>query len=225
MRVLIKNKKILIVSECFYPEEFKINDVASSWVEKGYTVDVLTLTPSYPLGKIFSGYKNGLLQKDEYKGAKIFRVFAVTGYKNNIFKKILKSINFMILGSIIGIFIGKRYDCVFGFNAGPLTNMLPVVIIRKLYKKRAMFCVQDVWPESVYAYGFKKTKILSIFLNTFVKFMHNNISSIAISSKGFKTKLEPYTKKNLKFLYAPNWADDLNMKLDPISFSNVKKTQ
>lgn len=222
---MIKNKKILIVSECFYPEEFKINDVASSWVEKGYTVDVLTLTPSYPLGKIFSGYKNGLLQKDEYKGAKIFRVFAVTGYKNNIFKKILKYINFMILGSIIGIFIGKRYDCVFGFNAGPLTNMLPVVIIRKLYKKRAMFWVQDVWPESVYAYGFKKTKILSIFLNTFVKFMHNNISSIAISSKGFKTKLEPYTKKNLKFLYAPNWADDLNMELDPISFSNVKKTQ
>jgi glycosyltransferase involved in cell wall biosynthesis len=37
--------------------------------------------------------------------------------------------------------------------------------------------------------------------------------------------LEPYTKKNLKFLYAPNWADDLNMELDPISFSNVKKTQ
>ena len=67
--------------------------------------------------------------------------------------------------------------------------MLPVVLIHKLYKKRAMFWVQDVWPESVYAYGFKKNKILSIFLNTFVKFMHNNISSVAISSKWIQNKI------------------------------------
>jgi len=51
-------KKILIVTECFYPEEFNINDVALSWKDKGYDVDVLTLAPTYPLGKIFSEKKN-----------------------------------------------------------------------------------------------------------------------------------------------------------------------
>jgi len=50
---LTKSKKILIVTECFYPEEFKINDIALSWKDKGYDVDVLTLTPTYPLGKVF----------------------------------------------------------------------------------------------------------------------------------------------------------------------------
>jgi hypothetical protein len=54
LRVLIKSKKILIVTECFYPEEFKINDVALYWVNNGFDVDILTLTPSYPLGKVFS---------------------------------------------------------------------------------------------------------------------------------------------------------------------------
>ena len=48
-------KKILIVTECFYPEEFKINDVALSWKDKGYDVDVLTLIPTYSLGKVFEG--------------------------------------------------------------------------------------------------------------------------------------------------------------------------
>jgi glycosyltransferase involved in cell wall biosynthesis len=216
-------KKILIVTECFYPEEFKINDVALSWKNKGYDVDVLTLAPTYPLGRIFPGYKNSFFRKDVYQGVNIFRLLAVTGYRDSAIKKILKYINFMIFGSIAAIFIGRRYDYVFGFNLGSLTGMLPAVVIRKLYKKPVMFWVQDVWPDSIYAYGFKKTKALSVFLDVFVKFMHHNITAIAISSKGFEKKLEPYIKKGLKFGYAPNWADDLNMDMNPITLSVTQK--
>ena len=220
---MTKNKKILIVTECFYPEEFKINDVALSWKNKGYDVDVLTLAPTYPLGKVFSGYKNSFFRKCEYKGINIFRLHAVTGYKDSAIKKILKYINFMIFGSIAAIFIGRRYDYVFGFNLGPLTDMLPAVVIRKLYKKPTMLWVQDVWPDSVYAYGFKKTKVLSAFLDVFVKFMYHNITAIAISSKGFESKLKPYIKKGLRFSYAPNWADDLDIDIAPIVLSKTQK--
>jgi len=216
-------KKILIVTECFYPEEFKINDVALSWKDKGYDVDVLTLNPTYPLGVVFPGYKNGFFQKDEYKGINIIRLHAVTGYRESVVKKIFKYINFMIFGSITAIFIGRRYDYVFGFNLGPLTDMLPAIVIRKLYKKPTMFWVLDVWPDSVYAYGFKKTKILSTILDAFVKFMHHNITAVAISSRGFESKLEPYIKKGLKFNYAPNWADDIDMDMDTIALSATQK--
>jgi glycosyltransferase involved in cell wall biosynthesis len=212
-------KKILIVTECFYPEEFKINDVALSWKDKGYDVDVLTLTPTYPLGKVFPGYKNGFFQKDEYHGVKIFRVYAVTGYRDSFIKKLLRFINFMIVGSIVSIFIGKRYDYIFGFNTGALTSMLPAVMLRKLYKKPLMFWVQDIWPDSLYAYGLKKTKLISYILDIFVKFIHKDITSIAISGKGFESKLRPYVDKNLKFNYLPNWADDLDMSLSPAHLS------
>ncbi len=47
-------KKILIVTEYFYPEEFKINEIALEWKEKGYEVDVLTQNPTYPYGNIFT---------------------------------------------------------------------------------------------------------------------------------------------------------------------------
>jgi glycosyltransferase involved in cell wall biosynthesis len=219
----MSKSSILIVTEVFFPEDFNINDVALSWKNKGYDVDVLTLAPTYPLGRVFSGYKNSFFRKDEYQGINIFRLRAVTGYRNSRVKKILKYINFMVFGSIATIFIGRRYDYVFGFNLGSLTDMLPAVIIRKFYKKPTMFWVQDVWPDSVYAYGFKKTKILSIFLDFFVKFMYHNINNIAISSKGFESKLEPYIKKGLKFCYAPNWANDLNMDMNPIALSATQK--
>jgi len=219
----MKNNKILIVTECFYPEEFKINDIALSWNDKGYEVDVLTLAPTYPLGEIFSGYKNHFFRKDKYLGINIYRLRAVTGYKKSFIKKILKYINFMFFGSVAAIFLGRKYDYIFGFNLGSLTDMLPVVLIRKLYDKPTMYWVQDVWPDSVYAYGIKKTRLLSTFLDAFVKFMHKDISAIAISSKGFEKKLKPYVKKDLKFIYAPNWADDLNMSIDPIILSKNQK--
>ena len=208
---MTKNKKILIVTECFYPEEFKINDIALSWKNKGYDIDVLTLVPTYPFGKVFPNFKNTFFQKDNYQDINIFRVYAITGYRDSALKKKMKYLNFMILGSIIAILIGRKYDYIFGFNLGALTDMLPVVLIKKLYKKRTTLWVQDIWPDSLYAYGFKKTKILQNTLNIFVKFIYRNIDAIAISSKGFETKLAHYIKKDINFHYLPNWSDNLDI--------------
>ncbi|MDC0088731.1 glycosyltransferase family 4 protein [Porticoccaceae bacterium] len=214
----------MIVSECFYPEEFKINDVALAWKDQGYEVTVLTLAPTYPLGKIFAGYKNRFVSKAEYQGVKIIRLAAVTGYRESPIKKILKYLNFMIVGSVVAVCIGKKYDRIFGFNVGSLTDMLPAVVVGKLYKKPVMLWVQDLWPESVYAYGFKKTRMLSTALDYFVKFIYQNVSSLAISSKGFEGRLKPYIKKSMQFGYAPNWPDDLILESDSIVLSENKKT-
>ena len=216
-------KKILIVTECFYPEEFKINDVALDWKNKGYDVDVLTMVPTYPASKVFDGYENKFYQKEKWQGINIYRVKAVTGYKTSLFKKLLKYFAFMISGSIVGLFIGKKYDYIFGFNMSALTGMMPAVVIKKLYKKPLTFWAQDIWPDSVYAYGFKKTKILSFFLDKFVRFMYHNIDAIAISGKGFESKLKLYCKDDLKFNYLPNWADDLDMNMESANFSKEKK--
>lgn len=220
----MKNKKILIVSECFYPEEFKINDIALSWQEKDYDVDVLTLNPTYPMGKVFEGYKNKAFYKETYNNINIYRIRAVTGYKDNLIKKILKYINFLIFGSIVAIFIGRKYDYVFGFNMSALTTMVPAILIRKLYKKPLMFWVQDLWPDSVYAYGFKQTKIMSYVLNSFVRYIYRSVTAIAIAGKGFESKLKPYAKAGLTFHYLPNWADDLNMDLEAVNFSGDSTT-
>lgn len=131
----------------------------------------------------------------------------------------------MFFGTILGIFIGKKYDYIFGFNMSALTGMVPAVVIKKLYNKPLTFWAQDIWPGSVYAYGFKKTKILSYCLDKFVSFMYHNITAIAISSKRFESKLKPYSKSNLTFNYLPNWADDLDLSLKAYKFSEEPKTQ
>ncbi|MDD3056663.1 MAG: glycosyltransferase family 4 protein [Aliarcobacter sp.] len=218
------HKKILIVTECFYPEEFKINELALEWKSKGYDIDVLTMVPSYPASEVYEGYKNKWYQKDTWNGINIYRVKAVTGYKDSLFKKLLKYFAFMFMGSIVSLKIGKRYDYIFGFDVGPLTGMIPAIILRQFYKKPVTLWIQDIWPDSVYAYGFKKNKILEFSLNALVKYVYKYTSNFAISAKGFEKKILPYLNSNKEILYAPNWADYLNKDLEKFKFSNDNKT-
>lgn len=219
----MKNKKILIVTEYFYPEEFKINEVAVAWKNKGYEVDVLTQNPTYPVGKPYDGFLNKWYSKDIYKGINIYRVKAVTGYRESLFKKLLKYFTFMILGSFISVRIGKKYDYIFGFDVGALTGIVPAILINKFYNKPVTLWIQDVWPDSVYAYGFKKTKFLEFFLNGFVKFVYRNTTNFAISGKGFQDKILPYLDVQKTIEYLPNWADEFNRNLESFQFSEDKK--
>ena len=217
--MILDKKRILIVTEYFYPEEFKINDVAFEWKNKGYRVDVLTQFPTYPYGKVYDGYKNRWYRKEQYNGINIHRVRAVTGYKDSLFKKLLKYIAFMALGSIYSLFNGKKYDYVFGYDIAALTCMVPAVLINRLYKKKVTLWIQDVWPDSVYAYGFKKTKILSLFLNRFVRSTYKNTSNFAASSPGFIKKIQLYANSEKEIKFLPNWADDINSKSESFQFS------
>ena len=69
----MKKSKILIVTQYFFPENFKINDLANSLSDKGQNVDVLTSIPNYPVGKYFKGY--GIFNKryEKVKNINILR--------------------------------------------------------------------------------------------------------------------------------------------------------
>ena len=48
--------KILIVTQHFYPENFKINDLCSELIKNGNDLTILTGKPNYPKGKYYNGY-------------------------------------------------------------------------------------------------------------------------------------------------------------------------
>mgnify|MGYP001810119436 CR=1 FL=1 len=198
-------KRILVVSERFYPEEFIINDLVSEWHKNGYNVSVLTQVPSYPFGKVFNTYKNRWYYKDNWNGVDVYRFRTIQGYKNNLFLKIFNYINFVFLGSLVAFFIGRKFDKIFVYQTGPLTLALPAILIKKLYGKEITLWTQDLWPESVYAYGFKKSLFLSSCLDSFVRFIYGNCKQIFFPCEGQKKSILNYVKdKNMH--YIPNWA-------------------
>ena len=55
--------KILVVSQYFYPENFRINDFVESLKINGNDISVITAIPNYPTGKKFGKFR---LFKDKY---------------------------------------------------------------------------------------------------------------------------------------------------------------
>ncbi len=67
-------KRILVVSQCFYPEQFRINDICREWVKRGYQVTALTGIPNYPQGKFYEGYGLRKKRRERWNGIEIHRI-------------------------------------------------------------------------------------------------------------------------------------------------------
>lgn len=196
--------KILVVCDHFYPEEFIINDIATEWSISGNIVTVLTQNPAYPQGKIYQGYKNRLFQVTYWNKINIHRVYTVKDFHRSLLRKILNYLCFLFLGTIKIIGLVRQFDFVFIYQVGPLTQAIPALVAHKLFKKRTAIWTGDLWPDTVYAYGFRKTRLLSFFLDNLVKVIYKNCNLIFVPSVGFQKALHKYIpERNL--IFAPNW--------------------
>ncbi|MEK7722480.1 MAG: glycosyltransferase family 4 protein, partial [Elusimicrobiota bacterium] len=196
--------RVLLITERFYPEEFIINDLAVEWAARGLELEVLTQVPSYPFGKVFPGYSNKIFSREAWKGISIARFFTVTGYRDSLFFKLLNYFSFSAAGAMAALLLGRKYDRIFIYQTGPLTQAIPAVLLRKLYGIPVTIWVQDVWPDMVYAYGFKKTRLLGFFLDALVGFIYRNCDKIAVSCAGFVKSIEPYAPGK-PISHFPNW--------------------
>lgn len=208
----MKKKKLLLLTEVFYPENFLINDWVTAWVQGGGEVEVLTRAPSYPFGKVYTGYKNKIYQVTYFDSVKVHRFPVWQGYDKSTLKKILNYFTFVFWSCWILLFIGRRFDRVFIYQTGPLTLATAGILLKKWYKAKVAIWTQDLWPETVYAYGFRKTKLLSSCLNRFVRWIYKNSDEILVSCEGFRNRLARYVPdKAIRFV--PNWS---LMEYDPL---------
>lgn len=197
-------KKTLVITEVFYPEDFVINDLVAIWAKEGKEIEVLTRIPSYPKGVAFDGFKNSIFQKSAYKGVKVHHIPFVRGYQKSGLKKILNYFNYIFFSFWFLLFKGRCYDRIFIYQTGPLTNAFSTALLKRIFKWNIIIWSQDLWPETVYAYGIKETKLIRFFLNRLVRFIYKQCDEILVSCKGFIPKIERYVSDK-SFHWIPNW--------------------
>lgn len=201
--------KILVVTQYFWPEEFRINDICDGLSEDDYEIDVLTGLPNYPYGKYYDGYS--ILKKGEktYKNnINIKRVPIIPRGKSNL-SLILNYLSFMILGSLYSIGLLKnKYDKVFVFQLSPITLAIPGIIVSKIKKISSVIYVQDVWPESFYSIKKINNRILKKYFQKFCNYIYKSFDKVLITSKGFENILINKGVNKEKIHYLPQWAED-----------------
>ena len=201
---------ILIVTQYFWPENFKINDLATDLVHRGNQVTVLTGLPNYPEGKLYRGYKYFRHLKESYQGIDIIRVPMIPRFKGRGWQLFLNYLSYALMASLYGRFsLRGDFDKIFVFEISPVTVGIPAIIIRKKFKIPHLFWVLDLWPESVFAASGLKTGWLNRLLTKLVKYIYNRCDAILISSKGFQKSIEEKGIQPDKIYYFPNWAENL----------------
>jgi len=204
--------KVLLVSQNFFPENFKSNDIAFELTKIGYEVDVLTGIPNYPEGVYSEGY--GIFKKriETVNNVKIYRSFQISrGKNNNIFRLSLNYLSFAFCGSIWSIYLAifKKYDCIIVHQTSPITQVLPAIVVKKIQGIKLYTWVLDIWPDSVILGGGVNNKYALSLIDNIVKFVYNKSDKILISSKQFAELINLKGQFAEKLVYFPNWCDDM----------------
>ena len=203
----ILSMRILIVSQYFWPEEFRINDLALNLVKRGNKVTVLTGNPNYPKGSFYKGYgfKSSI---DNYKGIKIHRVPIIPRGQNE-FTLILNYLSFVLAGSLFSFFHKDKYDKILAVNLSPITAVIPAIVSKKHNNTPLFIWVQDLWPESVLAASRFRNPIIQKLLLSLVKYIYKKSDKILVSNYGFIDSILAKGVSKDKISVMPNWAEEI----------------
>ena len=200
-------KQILVISQYFYPEQFRINDICTEWVKRGYEVTVITGIPNYPEGSYYKDYGVFKKRKETYNGVKVVRIPLIPRGKNSIMLA-LNYVSFVISGFFWKTFTNIKADYVFIFEVSPMTQALPGVWYAKKRKIPCYVYVQDLWPENVEIItGIKNKKILNAS-GKMVDYIYRECTKIFTTSESFVESIHSRGVALNKIEYWPQYAED-----------------
>ena len=204
--------RILVVSQYFWPENFRINDLVKEWVQRGHQVTVLTGIPNYPSGKVFDAYQAQPSAFSSYEGAEVVRVPMLPRGTGGL-RLMLNYLSFVVGGGVFGPWRlrGKPADVIFVFEPSPVTVGLPAVWLGKIKKAPVVFWALDLWPETLAAIGVVHSPRVLGWVGLLVRYIYNRCTLVLGQSKGFLGSIARYCDDTAKIRYFPSWAEEVFM--------------
>lgn len=203
--------RILLVTQYFYPEVFKSNELAFELAKRGHHVDALVGIPNYPEGKYFKGY--GIFKKrhEVVNGVNVYRVLQTPRGKGG-WRLPVNYFSFVIFGSLRVLFQfawKKKYDCIIGHEPSPIFQAYPALLLRKLRKTPFYYWIMDLWPDAMKSGGGVKNQKLLDNVDKLVKGIYKRTDKILITSERFREPIAAKGDFADKIIYFPNWSDDI----------------
>lgn len=225
--------RILVISQYYYPEQFKINDICESLVEKGHTVKVITGLPNYPFGKIFDDYKKGNKRKELINGVFIQRCFQFARGKN-VIGLALNYFSFMITASIKTFLLKEVYDLVLVYQLSPVLMAIPGIIYKKKQSIPIYLYCLDLWPESLKVNIKNEDNFIYKIIKRISREIYQSCDMIGITSKPFSqyfTEVHQIEESKISYLpqhgydILPELKYDYNSSINISYFGNIGKAQ
>lgn len=203
-----KSMNILIVSQYYYPDPFRLHEAAEGLVKRGNKVTVLTGTPNY----VAKGTKED--RKKEYKsgivkGVHIIRV-RTKRRKNSLFSLAVSYISYMLSASMKALLLKKDFDVILVYQLSPIIMVVPAFLLRWRSKKKVVIYCLDLWPESIVGTRITRKHILYKLMFQFSVWAYNNADCVAYTSRLFQKYFVDSLKLTQKnYRYIPQFAESI----------------
>lgn len=201
-------KKIMIISQYFYPEQFRINDISRELVDRGYEVTVITGLPNYPEGKIYKGYRCIKNRCEIWNGIRVIRLPLIPRGKSAAML-VLNYLSFVVSGGIWQFFTKIRADYVFIFEVSPMTQALPGVWFAARRKIPCYLYMQDLWPDNVEIVTGIHNKAIIRPIEQMVNYIYGKCTYVLVTSKSFAKELIKRGVEEDKVSFLPQYAEAL----------------
>lgn len=192
--------KILIITQHFWPENFRITDIAESLASLRHEVTVLCGLPNYPKGYIFDQYKKRKNRIEEHNGVKIIRAKEI-GRRNNIIFRFLNYWSYPHYANKIVNRLDKDFDVILINGLSPIMSAKPGLKYAKKFGKKVIMYEMDLWPESLLAGGITNKSII---------YKHYKKVSAKIYSQCDKILVS--TKEHISYIKALPGCNDLDIE-------------
>lgn len=195
--------KILVISQYFYPEQFRINDIVKELVKRKHKVTVLTGLPNYPEGEIYTGYEQAYKYINEYNGAKVYRCKLRPRYKG------IKNLALNYLSFVVGAIkllrkIKPNFDIIYVYEPSPVTVALPAIWYKNKYGIPIYYYCMDLWPESILGNGINNRSLIYFIAKEISKYVYKNVDIIGNKCEEFNEYISSVcgiNKDKMKVLY------------------------
>ena len=204
--------RILMLTQWFDPEPtFKGLAFARELVRLGHEVQVLTGFPNYPGGKLYSGYRVRLLQRETVDGISILRVPLYPSHDASAVKRIVNYASFALTAAIMGSLLVKPADVMYVYHP-PATVGFAAVVISLMRRIPFVYDIQDLWPDTLAATGMLNNQAVLSMVARGCRLIYNRASKIVVLSPGFKNKLIARGVPADKIEVIYNWCDEHNIQ-------------
>jgi glycosyltransferase involved in cell wall biosynthesis len=183
--------KILFLSDNFPPEvnaaASRVYERACYWIQDNHNVSVITCAPNFPLGKIYEGYHNKWVQREEMNGIHVIRVKTFMAPNKGFMLRTLDFMSYMMMAIIVGIFQEKP-DIIISTSPQFFTAV-GGWILSKIKRVPFVFEIGDLWPESIKGLGLMSDSFIYKLLEKMELFLYRHSQFIVAQTPAFKENL------------------------------------
>ncbi len=201
---------ILLITQYFWPENFRVNDLVEGLVVRGHRVTVLTGQPNYPKGTFFDGYGWKGPSEEMFRGARVIRTPLVPRGKGGGLALAVNYLSFVVsasLGVLLRLHKADAFDAVFVFEPSPITVGVPAALARKRFQIPVLFWVLDLWPESLVAVGAVRSRWVMAGVERLVRWIYAHCDRILVPSQAFAPQIQRHGVPEKKVRFFPNWGE------------------